>query len=74
MNNYLPSPEAARRIGLKPHTLRVWRMAGRGPAYTRLGGPRARAVYEVEALEAWLRERTFRSTSEELVAHANEAA
>jgi len=71
---YLPSPEAARQIGLQPHTLRVWRMMGRGPAYTRLGGPRGRVVYDAEGLEAWLRERTFRSTSEELVANVTEAA
>lgn len=73
MKEHLPSPEAARHIGLKPHTLRVWRMAGRGPAYVRLGGPRGRVVYEVDALEAWLRKHTFQSTSEELVARANEA-
>lgn len=70
---HLSSPEAARQLGLRPHTLRVWRMQGKGPKYLRLGGPRARCVYSVEELAKWTGEHTFSSTSQETVAHANEA-
>ena len=58
---------AAKIIGVKPQTLRAWRCRGHGPKYIRLGGPRGRAVYDVDELDRWLIERTFRSTSEEVV-------
>lgn len=68
MSAHLTAREVAERIGIKPHTLSVWRVYGRGPAYVRLGGPRGRAVYPADALERWLAERTFANTSEETVA------
>ena len=33
----ISTAEAARRLGIKPHTLRVWRMNGRGPRFVRYG-------------------------------------
>ncbi len=67
MSKPINTKNAAERIGVKPQTLRTWRCRGCGPVYTRLGGPRGRAVYDVDELDRWLSERTFRSTSEEAV-------
>lgn len=67
--NFLSSNEAARRIGVKPHTLACWRVQGRGPAYHRLGGsPRGRVLYEAATVDQYVAARVFRSTSEETVA------
>lgn len=63
--NTLTSTEAAARLRLKPGTLRLWRMTGRGPTYVRLGGPRGRAIYREEDVEAFLQARRFNSTAEE---------
>lgn len=69
----VPSPQAARMLGVEPQTLRVWRLLGKGPRYCRLSdNARGRAAYRVEDLEEWLRARTFGSTSEE-AARAAEA-
>jgi DNA-binding transcriptional MerR regulator len=57
--------EAARILGMKPQTLRLWRLRGTGPRYVRFGGPTGRAAYSVEELEAFVTERMRRSTSEE---------
>ena len=65
---HLTARETAARIGIKVHTLAVWRCSGRGPSYVRLGSPRDRVVYPVCEVEAWLAARTFSSTSEESAA------
>lgn len=63
--------EAAVLLGLKGQTLRKWRHRGVGPRYFRLGtGTAARVVYSEEDILAWLRSRSFGSTSEETVASA----
>ncbi len=60
------SPEAAALIGVRPQTLRIWRMKGCGPAYVRLGDtPGARVAYRLSDLKAWLDSRSFGSTAEE---------
>jgi hypothetical protein len=63
--NTLTSTEAAARLSIKPGTLRLWRMLGKGPAYIRYGGPRGRAVYLDSAIEEFLRGRSFTSTAQE---------
>jgi len=73
MNEHLPAVPAATRLGVKPHTLAVWRMRGVGPRYIRLGGPRGRVVYRVSDLDAYLEARTFKSTTEEAAAAASRA-
>ena len=60
--------QAAALLGVRPHTLRCWRMRGVGPAYLRFGGPRSRALYTRDAIVAWLGEHTWRSTAEEAAA------
>ena len=48
--------EAARRIGVLPHTLQSWRSRGTGPRFVKLS---ARAVrYDVRDIDAWLAEHT----------------
>ena len=65
----LTTPQTARYLGVKPQTLRKWRLVGGGPPYTRLGdSPRARAAYRMVDLDAWLAARTFVSTAAEAVA------
>ncbi len=70
--NTLTSTETATRLSIRPGTLRLWRMTGKGPAYVRLGGPRGRAVYLEEDIEGFLQARRFNSTAEE-TARAAEA-
>lgn len=65
----LTSPQAAAYLGVKPQTLRKWRVSGRGPRYVRLGSsPRARVAYRVYDLAAWLDQRSYASTAAETIA------
>jgi len=65
----LPTVEAARRLGIRPHTLRVWRLLAKGPRYVRYGGPKTgRCFYRVEDLAAFMAARTFGSTAAETMA------
>jgi predicted DNA-binding transcriptional regulator AlpA len=67
----LTTAQAAAYLGLRPQTLRKRRLTGDGPPYVRLGdGPRARVAYRLADLEAWMAERTWRSTAAETVARA----
>ncbi len=62
----LRTEQAAEYIGLRPQTLRLYRVRGSGPSFIRLGtGMRAPAGYRRSALDEWLAERTFTSTSQE---------
>ena len=58
----VPSDVVARQLGVKPQTLRMWRHAGRGPRYVRIGN---RAVYRRADIDAWITERTFAHASDE---------
>jgi len=73
MNEHVPAVTAAKRLGVQPHTLAVWRMKGVGPRYVRLGGPSGRVVYKLADLDAYLEVRTFKSTTEEAAAAASAA-
>lgn len=67
--------QAAKVLGRQPQTLRLWRLRGGGPKYLRLGnGVHARVAYRPSDLDAWLRARTFVSTSEEAARKTMEAA
>lgn len=49
--------EAAQLLAVAPKTLREWRCQRKGPAALKLGaGRRARVVYRMSSLEAWVRE------------------
>lgn len=59
---------AATLLGLRPQTLRKWRLVGRGPRYVRLGESCfARVTYRLADIQDWLAERTFANTTEETV-------
>ena len=62
----LTSVQTAKLIGVKPQTLRLWRLQGRGPSYIRLGdSPKAGVRYSELDILDWLKARRFSSTSEE---------
>lgn len=46
--------------GIKQHTLRKWRINGKGPIYLKIGG---RVMYPRKAIQEYEANRTFRSTS-----------
>lgn len=51
---YMQDTQAALILGLRPNTLRKWRVLGRGPRYRKLG----RSVrYSASDLEEWLNTR-----------------
>lgn len=59
----LSTGETAEALGLKPQTLRVWRIRGGGPRFIRLSA--SRVAYDSRDLDEWVRSRAFASTSEE---------
>lgn len=60
--SHIRTPEAARRLGLTPSTLEKMRGRGDGPPFRRLS--RRHVTYAVTSLDAWARDREYRSTKE----------
>lgn len=61
---HLRNAEAAALIGIKPVTLKIWRVKGKGPKFVKLGDTKqSGVVYDEEDVLAWLTRRKFRSTS-----------
>jgi len=58
--------ETACHIGIKPNTLEIWRTKGKGPKWVKADpeSPRSPIRYRVADIEAWMNERTCRSTSQ----------
>jgi len=46
--------EAAARLGVATSTLKRWAIEGRGPAYSRTGAVKGKAIYSAADLAAWL--------------------
>lgn len=66
------SKDAAKMIGIKPQTLRLWRYAGRGPRFVRLGENRyCQTAYRVSDIEAWIEAHSYSTTAEETVKGPN---
>jgi len=62
------SPVAARQwLGIVPGTLRAWRVQGKGPRYTKIGGT---VFYKRDDLVRFLAEHELSSTSDESVKKA----
>ena len=59
---YLNTREAAERLGLSTRTLDRYRVSGDGPVFLKFGG---RVRYLIEDLDAWVRTRRRRSTSDD---------
>jgi hypothetical protein len=47
--------------GIAVSTLNKWRLTGEGPPFLRVNG---RVIYDLQAVERWMLDRTVRSTSE----------
>lgn len=72
LRHIMRRPEAAEYIGRSVRALERWATEGGGPKFVRIG---AKAVgYRTEDLDAWLKARTFSSTSEEDAARSGKAA
>ena len=68
MEALLTTAALARLLGCSEVTIRRWRHEGGGPVFVRQSGPRSRALYTRESVEAWLRARSYSSTSAESAA------
>lgn len=64
MANLLNADQAAAYLTVTKQTLSSWRLSGRGPDFVKLG---RRIAYSQAALDAFLKARTFSSTSEYLL-------
>jgi predicted DNA-binding transcriptional regulator AlpA len=51
LNDNMPSDDAAALLGVKPQTLAVWRSAGRGPKYLKIG---RRCFYRRTDVDDWM--------------------
>jgi len=60
--NYLRAIEAAKYVRLSSSTLAKMRLRGDGPPFIKAGS--RSVLYAISDLDAWLGQRTFRSTSE----------
>jgi predicted DNA-binding transcriptional regulator AlpA len=57
----LTNDETAALLGIKPNTLEIWRIQGKGPSFLKIG----RAVRYIESVVlAWIEAQTCNSTSE----------
>lgn len=67
LNNslFLTTEELAKRWRCSPGNLENWRIAGKGPCFTRPGGKtRGRVLYPIAEIERWERDNEFSSTTE----------
>lgn len=61
----LTNEEAAALIGIKPNTLEIWRVRGKGPKFIKLGESKQAPIrYRRSDVLAWLEAQTCRSTSQ----------
>jgi hypothetical protein len=60
-NNLMTETELAKMLDLRTGTLRIWRIRGKGPKFTKVG---AYVRYRREVVEAWLAANEFSSTAE----------
>jgi excisionase family DNA binding protein len=58
---YMTTREAAALLRVAEQTLRLWRWAGRGPEYAKIGG---RCLYSRAGVEAWVAARMRSSTAQ----------
>jgi DNA-binding transcriptional MerR regulator len=65
MTKYLTTKEAAERLRISAQVLRLWRLRGVGPKFTKPS--RSRCLYSEDELSRFLEARTYSSTSEESV-------
>ena len=62
---FMTTVEAAAYLRIKPNTLEGMRVKGTGPTYLKVGpGKKARVLYRLEDIDAWLEQYAFSNTSE----------
>jgi len=54
MEKHLTTREVAEMLGLKPITVKLWRVQGKGPAWVKVGSKSVR--YSLTAVEAFLKQ------------------
>ena len=60
----LDNEQTAAILGIKPNTLEIWRIKGKGPSFVKLGDtPQAPVRYFRSDVTEWLASRAFTSTS-----------
>ncbi|MBI1384726.1 MAG: helix-turn-helix domain-containing protein [Rhizobiales bacterium] len=64
-DRYLTTKEAAALLRYSPRSLEQLRITGGGPPFCKLGdGPRARVLYRLSDLRAWMETRLRSSTTD----------
>jgi len=64
LTELLDNEQTAAMLGIKPNTLEIWRLKGKGPPFVKLGATKQSPVrYERAEVARWLREQSFTSTS-----------
>lgn len=64
LSELLDNEQTAALLGIKPNTLAIWRLKGKGPRFVKLGQASQSPVrYERAEVSRWLREQSFASTS-----------
>ena len=61
----LNESQAAKVLGVSVRTIQGWRVKGGGPVFLKLGNGRGSVRYRLEDIEAYLADRTRRSTSDQ---------
>lgn len=61
----ITTEKLAKAFNVKPQTVRLWRVQGKGPRYIRLSA--SKVAYDPRDVEQWIRDRAFSSTAEEAV-------
>jgi len=65
MTRYLTTKDVASLLHISVRTLERFRVEGTGPVFHKAGrGRRARVLYKLTDVQAWLAEQAFQSTSE----------
>jgi hypothetical protein len=69
----LTTAQLSKRLNVRPQTVRLWRLNGRGPRFVRLGSTRfGRVLYDEDDVQDWLAKRKHASTAEETCAHGSQ--
>lgn len=64
LTELLNNEQTAAMLGIKPNTLEIWRLKGKGPRFVKLGAAKQSPVrYECSEVTRWLGEQSFASTS-----------
>jgi hypothetical protein len=64
LTELLDNEQTAALLGIKPNTLAIWRLKGKGPCFVKLGTAGQSPVrYQHAEVTRWLREQSFVSTA-----------